>query len=126
MNIVLDAGALIALERNDRAMWERMKIARLGVLQLITHGGVIAQVWRGQGPRQAPLAQALDAIDVRSLDGALGRRVGELLARAGRKDVVDAAVVLLAEDGDQIITSDPHDLIPLARAADLDVEIVRV
>jgi hypothetical protein len=38
--------------------------------------------------------------------------------------VIDAALVLLAEDGDRIITSDPEDIAPLARAADLDVELV--
>jgi hypothetical protein len=44
--------------------------------------------------------------------------------RARRADVIDAALVLLASDGDRVITSDPDDLAPLARAADLDVEIV--
>jgi hypothetical protein len=41
-------------------------------------------------------------------------------------DVVDAAVVLLAQDGDFILTSDPHDLEPLASAAALHVDIVPV
>jgi hypothetical protein len=42
-----------------------------------------------------------------------------------RRDVIDAALVLLASDGDDIVTSDPEDLEPLARAADRHVEIVR-
>jgi hypothetical protein len=61
---------------------------------------------------------------IRPLDAALGRAAGELLARTRQRDVIDAALVLLARDGDRIITSDPEDLAPLARAADLDVELV--
>jgi len=47
-----------------------------------------------------------------------------LLAAAGRADVIDAAVVLLAGDGDDIHTSDSGDLTDLARAAGLHVEII--
>jgi hypothetical protein len=125
MRLVLDAGALIALERNDRAMWERLKLAVLSREAPISHAGVVGQVWRRGGPRQALLAKALEAIDVRHLDQALGRAAGELLARARRDDVIDAALVLLTRPGDRIVTSDPDDLAPLARAADLDIEIVR-
>ncbi|HET8621410.1 MAG TPA: hypothetical protein VFM27_20730 [Acidimicrobiales bacterium] len=45
---------------------------------------------------------------------------------AGTSDVVDAAVVLVAADGDTILTSDPRDLVGLARAADLHVDVARV
>ncbi|HEX7836411.1 MAG TPA: hypothetical protein VF469_03060 [Kofleriaceae bacterium] len=126
MRLVLDNGALIALERNDRAMWRRLKLA-LAVEQVpVCHGGIVGQAWRGRGPRQALLAKALESIEVRPLDSKLGRAAGELLARAGRSDVVDAALVLLAGDGDQIITSDPHDIEPLALAARCDVDLIRV
>jgi hypothetical protein len=56
----------------------------------------------------------------------LGRRAGALLARARKSDVIDAALVLLAADGDYILTSDPEDLEPLALAAGLQIEIIRV
>jgi len=125
MRRILDAGALIALERNDRAMWQRLKLALLAREAPLSHGGILGQVWRGRGSRQALLARALDVIDIRRIDAVLGRAAGELLARAKQSDVIDAALVLLANDGDQIITSDPDDLAPLARAADLDVELVR-
>jgi len=68
---------------------------------------------------------ALDGIEVRPLDEELGRRAGVLLERAGTSDVVDAALVLLAEDGDEIITSDPGALKELTRQANLDVELFR-
>ena len=40
--------------------------------------------------------------------------------------MVDAALVLLAEDGDSIATSDPDDIEPLAISAGRDVELIRV
>jgi hypothetical protein len=126
MRLILDNGALIALERNDRAMWRRLKLALVTEQVPLSHGGVVGQAWRGHGPRQALLARALEAIEVRPLDRALGRAAGELLARAGRSDVVDAALVLLASDGDQIVTSDPGDIEPLARAAHRNVDLIHV
>jgi hypothetical protein len=124
MRLILDTGALISLERNDRAMWQRLKLALQAREAPVSHGGVVGQAWRGKGSRQALLAKALDVIDIRRLDAVLGRAAGELLARAKQDDVIDAALMLLANDGDRVITSDPDDLAPLARAADLDVELV--
>jgi predicted nucleic acid-binding protein len=124
MRVILDTGALIALERNDRAMWQRLKQALQAREAPVSHGGIVGQAWRGRGSRQALLAKALDVIDIRPLDAGLGRAAGELLARAKQNDVIDAALVLLANDGDRVITSDPDDLAPLARAADLDIELV--
>ncbi|HEX7080422.1 MAG TPA: hypothetical protein VF329_05365 [Gammaproteobacteria bacterium] len=83
------------------------------------------ETWRGRGPRQALLAKALDGIYVHALDAGLGRAAGELLAAARTHDVVDAALVLLAEDGDHIVTSDPKDLEPLAVLSGRHVEIIR-
>jgi hypothetical protein len=100
-------------------MWLRFKSARLAGTPPITHGGIVGQIGRVGGPRQARLATALSAIDVRPLDDGLGRRAGTLLAKAGASDVIDAALVLLAEDGDEIITSDPDDLTLLASHASL-------
>jgi hypothetical protein len=126
MTLVLDAGALLALERHDRPMWRRLKAALLQNDAPATHGGIVGQVWRGRGPREALLAKALAAVDVRPLDEALGRAAGELLATAKPRDMIDAALVLLAHDGDYIVTSDPDDLEPLARAAGRHVEIIVV
>lgn len=126
MTLVLDSGALIALERNDRAMWRRLKATLLAGDVPVAHGGVLGQAWRGGGPRQALLARALDGIDIRALDRDLGRAAGDLLARAGTADVVDAALVLLADDGDDIATSDPFDLEPLAALLGRHVELISV
>jgi hypothetical protein len=121
---VLDSGAFVALERHDRAMWRRFKGALLAREVPVSHAGVVGQVWRAGGPRQALLAKALAGVDVRSLDDALGRAAGGLLGRARQKDVIDAALVLLAEDGDRIATSDPDDLRVLAAVAGRAVELV--
>jgi hypothetical protein len=123
MTLVLDSGALVALERNDRSMWVRLKAAALEGELPVTHAGVLGQVWRG-GSRQARLSQALAGIDVRALDEPLGRAAGRLLAVVGSSDVIDAAVVLLARDGDEIVTSDHDDLERLARALGTHVELI--
>lgn len=124
MTLVLDSGALIALERNERSMWARLKAAEVARGLPLTHGGVVGQVWRG-GPRQARLGRALQGVDVRPLDRALGRAAGELLARTRSSDPIDAAVVLLATDGDDIVTLDRRDFETLVRAAGRHVELIR-
>jgi hypothetical protein len=126
VSLVLDSGALIALEKNDRAMWRRLKAALVANSVPVTHGGIVGQAWRGGGPRQALLSRALAGVDVRPLDESLGRAAGTLLARDGGVDVIDAALVLLAEDGDDIVTSDPEDLEPLAMRLGRHVELLRV
>lgn len=124
MTLLLDSGALIALDRGDRAMWVRLKAASNAGELPITHAGVLGQAWRG-GPRQARLAQALAGIDVQPLDEGLGRAAGELLAATRKLDVIDAALVLLARDGDHIVTSDLDDLRTLAAASGRHVELIR-
>ena len=124
MTLVLDSGALIALEWDGRPMWTRLKAAQLTGDVPLTHAGVLGQVWRSQ-PRQARLAQALQGIDVRPIDEQRGRAAGALLGRAGLPDVIDASVVLLSTDGDDIVTSDPGDLSRLAAAAGRHVELIR-
>lgn len=126
MRLVLDSGALIALERNDRPMWRRLKLALLASQIPITHGGVVGQVWRGGGPRSALLVKAITGMEIRSLDETLGKRSGELLARSNKTDVIDAALVLVASDGDTIVTSDPGDLRTLALAAGHLVDLIDV
>ncbi len=126
MTFVLDAGALIAVERSRPGGPRPLKAEILAGRPPLTHGGVIGQVWREVRDRQAVLAIVLAGVDVAPLDDRLGRRAGVLLGRAGASDVVDAALVLLAADGDQILTSDPDDLRPLAAAAGVHVDLVPV
>lgn len=123
MSLVLDSRALIALDRGERSMWIRVKDALRSEQRLITHGGIIGQVWRS-GTRQARLAQFLPALDLLPLDAHLGKLAGELLARTGGRDVIDAAIILVARDGDLVVTSDLEDLRVLAQAAGVHVELI--
>lgn len=124
--LVLDAGAFVAAERGERDVIALVKRERLAGRSPVTCGGVVGQVWRGGHGRQAPLARLLAGVDIVPVDDSLGRRAGILLGRSGLSDAIDAAVVCLAADGDDILTSDPGDLIALAEAADIHVELIAV
>jgi len=126
VSLVLDAGAFLAVVRGNREVVALIKAERRAGRPPISHGGVIAQVWRGGGGRQAEVARLLPGVDVIAVGEALGRRAGMLLARSGLADAIDAAVVCLATDGDDILTSDPGDLTPLAQAAGIHVELISV
>ena len=126
MTLVLDAGALLAIERGNREVVALVVRERRADRAPVTHGGVVGQVWRGGTGRQANLARLLAGVEVRPLDDALGKRAGVLLGRAGARDVVDAAVVLLAADGDEILTSDGSDLESLVAAARIHADIIEV
>ena len=114
---MLDAGALVAVDRDDRAMMARLRVAQQHGVELRSNAMVIAQVWRDPQGRQANLARLLQAVDVRTIDHHDGRRAGVLLGLTSTADPIDATVVLLATPGDRILTSDPGDLTPLAMAA---------
>jgi hypothetical protein len=115
--LVLDAGALVAADRDDRATMARLRAAQRHGLELRTNAMVVAQVWRDERGRQVNLARLLRAIDVRAVTPGDGRAAGVVLGIAGTADAIDATVVLLAAPGDRILTSDPGDLDRLAAAA---------
>jgi hypothetical protein len=125
MSLLLDAGAFIALERDNAFLSPLIKREAKAGTSLLTHGGIVGQVWRS-GARQARTGTILAMCRVVALDLELGRRAGRLLGLARKSDVVDAALVLLAADGDQIVTSDPDDLAALADAAGVHVDLIEV
>jgi len=122
--LILDAGALVAVDRDDRAMIARLQAAQQRGLELRTNAMVVAQAWREPHGRQVQLARLLRAVDVRAVDPEVGRAAGVLLGAAKTSDPIDATVVLLAASGDRILTSDPADLTRLARAASSRAVIV--
>jgi hypothetical protein len=124
--LVLDAGAFLAVERGDRDVLALVKRERMAGRAPVTSGGVIAQVWRGGHGRQAQVARMLAGVEVAAIDDSLGRRAGMLLARSGQSDAIDASVICIAGDGDDILTSDPGDLRALAEAAEIHVELITV
>jgi len=120
--IVLDAGAFIAVENNDRLMMARLRDAQRQSRPLRTSAIVIAQVWRGA--RQANLARLLQSVDVVPVDEPTARAAGTLLAKTGTVDPVDAALVLVAQNDDHILTSDPADISVLVTACGRRVAVV--
>lgn len=114
--LIFDTGGLIALDRGDHLVAEMLDSAIGGEMEVLTSSACVAQAWRDPA-RQARLSRALRGFLERPLDEQQSRRCGRLLARAGMQDVVDAAVVVLAQDGDTILTSDPQDIERLLAAA---------
>ncbi len=122
--LILDAGALVAVDRDDRAMIARLQAAQRHGLELRSNAMVAAQTWRDPHERQVQLARLLGAVDVRAVDPELGRAAGLLLGSAGMSDPIGATVVLLAAPGGRILTSDPADLTRLVTAASSRAVIV--
>ncbi|MBI3200319.1 MAG: hypothetical protein HYZ29_02180 [Myxococcales bacterium] len=77
--LLLDAGALIAVARDDRDVVALSKSELRAGRTPRTHGGIVGQVWRGGSGRQARLARLLPGVEIVALDAALGRRSGLLL-----------------------------------------------
>jgi len=124
--LVLDAGAFIAAERGKGDVAALVKNEFMSGRVPLTNGAVISQIWRGGTGRRVPVARLLDNVQVVPVDDALGRRAGVLLGRTGSGDAIDASVVCLAQDGDDILTSDPGDLLDLVRTAGVHVELIPV
>lgn len=108
---MLDAGAFIALERRDERMSRLARRFADARTPLVTSAGVVAQVWRGGGRHQVPIAFLLARTEVVDLTGRVARMLGLMLGTAGRADPVDAHVVHLARERRwSVLTSDPNDL----------------
>lgn len=125
MAVVLDAGALIGYDRGDRTVRALLESAQRDREPVRTSTGAVAQAWRN-GARQVHLVRLLRGVDERSIDQSAARRVGQLLGAAATADVIDAAVVDLATNGDEVLTSDPQDLAVLANAAGKSLTIIKV
>lgn len=128
--LVLDAGALIKLDRNDRSAWAMLRVAAddRDIVQVPT--GVIAQAWRN-GSRQALLSRALAHCDEVPLDGLLARAAGLLCGQSATADVIDASVAVTAagiarHDRVAVLTSDPDDIAHLLAVLAVDAAVVAV
>jgi hypothetical protein len=109
--VVLDAGAFIALERRNRVMAHLAHRFADERTPLVTSAGVVAQVWRGGGHAQVPVAFLLRRTTVVDLTHAAAKVLGRMLGATRTRDPIDAHVVLLArERGWPVLSSDPEDL----------------
>ena len=125
MKALLDAAALIAIDRRDRRFGATLRVLQQRSTPLQASSAVVAQVWR-DGRTQANLARVLTGVGIAPLGAADSRRIGELLGRTTTADVVDGHVALLADPGDILFTSDPGDLKTLIdrRGITADVRVV--
>jgi len=122
--VTLDAGALIALERDDRRVLVLLARARETGARVTIPATALAQVVRAPA-RQVRLARLVrqPTTDVVPLGRVDATSVGRLLAASGTIDIVDAHVVICARRATQhVATSDPEAL----RSLDPDLPIVRV
>ena len=120
--LVFDAGALIALDRGDRGSIALLALAAHQGSEAITSSACVAQVWRDPA-RQVRLTRALQGFIEFPLDELAARRCGLLLAKAHTSDIADAALALLIQDGDTVLTSDPHDIEHLLETTGTDARI---
>ena len=123
-DVVYDAGALVAAERNDRRFWLGHRIRLEAGVVPIVPAPVVAQISRS--PRQAQLRRLLRGCEVLALDEPTAHAVGQLLGRAGTADIVDATVVVVAmAQQAEIVTADRSDISHLAASAGARLVITR-
>lgn len=119
--VTLDAGALIALDRDDRRLIVLLARAAAKGKRVTIPACVLAQSLR-QPVRQARLARLVrqPSTDLVPLDGPEATRIGLLLAEAGGSDIADAHVVICARRAKQtVLTSDPDDIRRLGPELDI-------
>jgi hypothetical protein len=111
-SVVLDAGALIAIEKGDRKVLALCKVATIDGASIVVPAGVVGQVWR-DGARRVRIARlvAADGTIVEALDLGVAKLAGAYCGRCGTNDVVDATVVVAARQHHaKVVTSDRADL----------------
>jgi hypothetical protein len=121
--VTLDAGGLIALDRDDRRVVVLLARARETRATVTVPASALAQAVR-RPERQARLSRLIrqPTTQVASLDRVAAISVGRLLAASGTSDIADAHVVICARRADQpVVTSDPGDLSKLDPALTLVV-----
>ena len=121
--VVLDAGALIAIERGDDRMTALLAASQSTPVRFLVPAAVVAQVWR-DGARQTRLARCLKTpqVEVLPLSAEQARAAGVLCGLTGKRDVVEASVVIAArEHKAPVVTSDPDDLGALDPTLELHV-----
>lgn len=124
--VTYDTGALIAADRNDRAMWALHAGFLAEEIAPTVPAPVLAEGWRGAS-RQASLARFLALCEIEDLAEGRAKDVGVLAGKSGHDDVVDVAVVEGAlRRRDVVVTSNPTHIAAIADAvrARLRIETV--
>lgn len=131
MTLVLDAGALIQVDRGNQEVLSALKTAfdKGEVVDVPT--GVIGQAWRNPD-RQVLLSRTLKQCNEVNLDGAAARASGQLCGRTATSDVIDASVALAVayaqRSGEEVtlLTSDSVELGMLLSVLNAQARIIGV
>lgn len=124
VGVTLDAGGLIAVDRDDRSVIVLLARATQTGARITVPAGALAQAIR-RPERQLRLARLIRQpnADVVALDRVDATNVGRLLSASRASDVIDAHVVVCARRAQQwVLTSDADDL----RRLDPHLDIVEV
>lgn len=122
--VTLDAGGLVALDRDDRRVIALLARAAEAGARVTIPATALAQAMR-HPQRQARLARLVRQPNTTliALDGSDATQVGILLAKSRTTDITDAHVVICARrHAEPIVTSDPDDL----RHLDPDARLIVV
>jgi hypothetical protein len=122
--ITLDAGGLVAVDRNGRRVVVLLARAAETQARVTVPARALAQAVR-HPERHVRLARFVrqPTADVVPLARVDATNVGRLLAATGTADVVDAHVIVCARRAHQrVVTSDPDDI----RLLDPTIEVLRV
>jgi hypothetical protein len=122
---VLDAGALVAVDRRNRLIGAQLRVLQQQGTPIWVSSAVVGQVWR-DGRKQANLARVLAGVRIEALGKDDGKRIGELLALSGSADIVDGHVALITDHADLVLTSDPGDIRKLLHARRVSARVQTV
>ena len=131
MTLVLDAGALIQVDRGNRYVLSVIETAFDKDEAVDVPTGVIGQAWRNPD-RQVLLSRTLKRCNEVDLDGATARAGGQLCGRTATSDVIDASVALAVayarRSGEEVtlLTSDSDELGILLSVLDTQAGIIEV
>ena len=123
--VTYDTGALVAAERNDRAMWALHAGFLAEEVVPTVPAPVLAEAWRGG--RQASLSRLLAMCEIETMSEEQARRVGVLAGKAAHDDIVDATVVEgAARRRDAVVTANDAHIQAIASAAGARLRIEHV
>jgi len=123
---VLDSGGVTFLTQQNKRAIAHMVLLRSTESPPVVPSAVLTECLTGDPGRDAATYRLLKTCEIVDLlPERLARRAARLRTRARRGSAIDAIVVVTAEPGGTVLTSDPRDLAALAEhAADVIISVV--